>query len=57
MNLVDAYVTKIIENPYFKYEKWWIKVEYECYGISKTELMFTTKEEAEKVCVGYKFLT
>ena len=57
MNPVDAYVTNIIETPYFKYKKWWVKVEYECYGIYKTELMFTTKEEAEKVYVGYEFLT
>jgi hypothetical protein len=58
MNLLDAYVTKIISKPFKDYGKWWVKVEYYCYSInSQTQLFFDTKEEAEKVEIGYKFLT
>lgn len=57
MNLVDCFVTKILSLPYEMYGKWWVKVEYDCYGSSqKTSLMFNTKEEAEKIETGYKFL-
>ena len=65
MNLVDAYVTEVISPPKFndkyKYmEKvWWeVDVLYNSYGrISETRLSFKTKEEADKVVVGYHFLT
>jgi len=58
MNLVEAIVTKVLREPFEDYNKWWVKVEYICYGSkSETELMFKTKEEAEKVKIGYKFLT
>lgn len=59
MNLLDAIVTEIIDyTPYFKYGKWWVDVEYDCYGRkSKTSLMFDTIEEVLEVKVGYKFLT
>jgi len=33
MNLVDAYVTKIISKPFKDYGKWWVKVEYDCYSV------------------------
>lgn len=56
MNLIDAKVTKIIGKPYYKYRKWWIKVEsIDMDGLSKDNLMFDTKEEAEAVQPGYKF--
>jgi len=56
MNLVDCTVTKILSEPYFEYGKWFIKVEYNCYGnLSETSLMFREKEYAEKVSVGYVF--
>ncbi|EHF7554405.1 TPA: hypothetical protein ACF8OM_002483 [Escherichia coli] len=28
MNLVDAFVKKVISGPYKEYGKWWIDVEY-----------------------------
>ncbi|WP_338295753.1 hypothetical protein, partial [Escherichia coli] len=28
MNLVDAFVKKVISEPYEEYGKWWIDVEY-----------------------------
>lgn len=58
MNLVDAQVTKIMGPPEFKYDNWWVPVEYDCWGqLGKTELMFMTKEAAEKLKINFKFLT
>ena len=58
MNLLDAIVTKILSEPEFKYYKWFIDVEYECYGVKDdTSLMFNSEEEARGVKIGYKFLT
>jgi hypothetical protein len=65
MNLVDAYVTKVLSEPAFNdvYKDegitWWqVSVEYDSYGwLSETLLTFKTKSEAEAVSVGYKFLT
>jgi hypothetical protein len=57
MNLLEANVTKVLGKPFHKWEKWWIEVEYECYGrISKTELMFSTEEKANSVDIGFQFL-
>ena len=57
MNLVDCYVTEVIGEPYEAYGKGWRKVKYDSYGrISESELMFSTKQEAEQVQVGHQFL-
>lgn len=62
MNLVDCYVTKILDEPYFlklpnDKEIWVLNVEYDCYGsMQEIGLIFETKEEADKVEIGYKFL-
>lgn len=57
MNSVDGFVTKVLSAPYEKYGKWWVKVEYDSWGVtSKTELMFNSKVEALLVDKGYKFL-
>ncbi len=58
MNLVDAFVKKVISGPYEEYGKWWIDVEYISWGVpGKTRLMFDSKEQALEVKEGYKFLT
>lgn len=59
MNLVDAYVTEVMGEPYYIYEKWWVNVKYNSYGWQNdyTSLMFNTKEEADKVSNGFHFLT
>jgi len=58
MNLLDAVVTEIISEPYFAYDKWWVKVKYNCYGsISETELMFYKENHAKELKVGYTFKT
>jgi len=57
MNLLDATVTEVHSYPYEQYGKWWVQVEYDCWGHrSTTSLMFDTKEEASAVAVGYVFL-
>lgn len=61
MNLVDCFVTKVLDEPLLlnSYGKdfWTIKVEYDCYGsIQNTTLFFKTKKEVEEVKEGYKFL-
>lgn len=56
MNLLDCVVTKILSEPFYEYGKWFLKVEYKCYGNSaETSLMFREKQYAEQVEIGYKF--
>lgn len=53
MNLVDAFVKKVISGPYKEYGKWWIDVEYISWGVpGKTRLMFESKEQALEVKEG-----
>ncbi|ULG01510.1 hypothetical protein phiA019_0165 [Aeromonas phage phiA019] len=56
MNLVDAVVTKVLSKPHFKYNYWFVDVEYNSYGrTSKTNVMCSNKESAKAVKVGYTF--
>lgn len=56
MSPIKAIVEEVHTEPYEGYGRWWVKVKYNCYSVkSKTLLMFETKEEAEKVKIGYKF--
>lgn len=63
MNLVDCYVTQVLSKPYYDdfgstVWKWWVDVVYDSYGVkSRHTLMFDTKEEAESVKIGYRFLS
>lgn len=58
VNLLDAYVTKIKGEPVFKYGKWFVSVEANCYGSpTESELMFDTEEEARAVKIGHHYLT
>ena len=44
MNLIDAWVTKVQEKPYYEYDKWWVKVESVDEGGNGTStLMFEQK--------------
>ena len=57
MNLINCTVTKILSKPYYKYDKWWVIVEYDCYGRkSEKSLCFKNKEQSEKLKVGTVFL-
>lgn len=53
MNLCDAQIIKILSEPEEKYKKWWVDVQYNCYGqLGITTLMKDTKEEARAVSTG-----
>ena len=56
MNLLDFYVTEILSEPRFEYNKWWLDVNANCCGlIYKHTLMFASEKEAESVKKGYVF--
>lgn len=62
VNYLDGYVEEVLSEPYYDdygsgIFRWWVKVSYICEGIGAvTILMFDTREEAEAVKPGYKFL-
>lgn len=58
MNLLEHYVTEVLDPPYFKYGRWWVKVNVEGVGsaIQDDAIMCKTKEEALAVGVGYMYL-
>ena len=65
MNVINAKVNKVLGKPKFNKEigshgtaEWW-SVKVECVSMGRyqeKELIFHTKEEAEEIEVGYKFL-
>lgn len=58
MNLLECFVSKITSEPYFKYDKWWIDVDYSCWGSgSSTSLMFDTELECKNVSIGHCFMS
>lgn len=62
VNYLDGYVEEVLSEPYYDdygsgIFRWWVEVSYICEGTeSTTTLMFDTREEAEAVKPGYKFL-
>lgn len=57
MNLLDCFVTKVLCKPYQKFDKWWVDVEYECYGkIDYSYIMFESEEKALEVKEGFIFI-
>lgn len=63
MSVLENYVTEIIGKPYcHDYGsdnfKWCLKVKAVCYGDEcESTLIFDTKEEADRVQLGDKFLS
>ncbi len=58
MNLLDCVVTEIVREPYEIHNKWWVKVEYTCYGSRGfSDIMCKTEEEALNIKIGHKFLS
>lgn len=54
----NAFVTKVISGPYEEYGKWWVDVEYISWGVpGKSRLMFDSREQAQEVQEGFRFLT
>jgi hypothetical protein len=57
MNLIDLYVTEVLSEPYEAYNHWFVDVMADGYGsIQKSAVMLNSKEEADNIDVGYKFL-
>lgn len=57
MNVVNFYVVEILDVPYYRFGKWFLEVKANSHGrVSEHTLMFTTKEKALEVNVGYEFL-
>lgn len=62
VNYLDGYVKEVLSEPYYDdygsgIFRWWVEVSYICECTeSTTTLMFDTREEAEVVKPGYKFL-
>lgn len=65
MNKITAYVDEVIGKPLYTevefdgevYEYWTVRVKYsDMGGKGEEELRFDTKEQADKVEKGYKFL-
>ena len=57
MNLLEAEIVMVKSLPYYKYDKWWVDVDYNCYGkVSKTSVMRETEEEANRISVGTKII-
>ena len=57
MNKLNAIILKILSNPYFSYNKWWVDVQYDCWGkLDSTKLPFDSKEEAEALGVNTEIL-
>ncbi|OJS51531.1 hypothetical protein BK406_28370, partial [Escherichia coli] len=43
---------------YEEYGKWWVDVEYISWGVpGKSRLMFDSREQAQEVQEGFRFLT
>ncbi len=56
MNLIDAFVNKVLSGVYEQYGKFWVKVSYtDMGGSGETTLVFDTPGEAIDVKEGYKF--
>ncbi|WP_198379085.1 hypothetical protein [Burkholderia ubonensis] len=57
MNQIDCVVTVVKTQPYTEYGKWWVGVQYESWGrTSETVLMCDTREDADRIGPGHKFL-
>jgi hypothetical protein len=57
MNLINAYVTKVLGVPYKLYGKWFINVEVIAEGVTSTSSpMFGTQEEAANIKIGSEIL-
>lgn len=53
MNLINAYVTKVLGVPYKLYGKWFINVEVIAEGVtSKSSPMSNTQEESADIKIG-----
>lgn len=56
MNLIDLVVTEVLDKPFARHNKWWVKVRAEAYGVvSEHCIMTDSEEEAETIKKGFVF--
>jgi hypothetical protein len=58
MNMVDCYVTQVLDVPHYdkEWDLWKLPVEYVSWGVTSVKaLYFKTEEEAKSIKEGYKF--
>lgn len=56
MNLLECHITKMIDEPFFKYGFWWQKVEFDSHGvIGETKLFAKYVEDFKTLTIGFKF--
>lgn len=57
MDSFEVEVKSLKTKPYLFRNRWIVRVEYILFGrFFKQDLEFKTKEESEKVNIGYKFI-
>lgn len=57
MNMIDLIVVRVLSEPREAYGKWWVDVVASAWGTeSKNTVMLQTREEAESVKPGFKFM-
>ena len=53
MNICESYVLEVIGEPYYKYDKWWVKCKFNSYGmVFEQTLMFDKLSSAKSVKIG-----
>ncbi len=58
MNLLDAVVIEVLSEPEKKFGRWFVKVRSDIWGrVEEQEIMTNSRDEAEKIAPGYKYLT
>lgn len=57
MNLIEHYVTKVLEPPTAAFGKWWVKVEADSYGrLGDSIIVSESLAAAREIKVGFMFL-
>lgn len=53
MNVCDCHVMEVLSEPYYEYEKWWVKCRLNSHGMEYTStLMFNTIQGARSIKIG-----
>lgn len=54
MNICECYVVKVLGEPYYKHDKWWVKCEFNSHGrVFEQTIMFNDYKSVSKVKKGY----
>lgn len=56
--MLDAVVIEVLSEPEKKFGRWFVKVRSDIWGrVEEQEIMTNSRDEAEKIAPGYKYLT